>query len=62
MNDILHQRRHRFDALFGLLTGRGAAPLPPTAHLHRDVGLPEDSPQTLPSRITLHALAHRSFR
>ncbi len=35
MHDHLRQRRHRFDALAGLLTGLGAASRPATAHRPR---------------------------
>ncbi len=62
MNDIPRHRRHRFNALFTLLTGRGAAPPPRNPHLLRDVGLSEPAAPNQPSRITLMALAHRAIR
>ena len=62
MHDILHHRRHRFDALFTLLTGHGARSLPQSAHLCRDVGLPEPTAPFQPSRIALMALAHHASR
>lgn len=60
MNDILHHRRHRFDALFALLTGRDTALVPQTPHLLRDIGLAEPLKPVVPSRMTPLALAFRA--
>lgn len=40
MQDLLTTRRHRFDALFALLTGTRVAGLPRDPRLRRDIGLP----------------------
>lgn len=37
MNALLHRRRHRFDALFELLTGRSADSGPQRPDLPRDI-------------------------
>lgn len=62
MPDTLYHRRHRFDALFAMLTGRGTAYLPQNAPRLRDVGLPETTTPIQPSRTTLMALADRPSR
>ncbi len=55
MTDLLHLRRHRFDALHSLLVGhlRGktAGAFMASNHLRRDVGLPEAP--TPPSQVDL---------
>lgn len=53
MYDILHHRRHRFDALYTLLTGRGATSLPRNAQLPSDVGLSD--PAGSDSAVAHHA-------
>lgn len=60
MNDILHHRRHRFDALFALLTGRDIAPVPQTPQLLRDIGVAEPLTPVVPSCMTPLALAIRA--
>lgn len=55
MYDILTYRRHRFDALFTLLTGQGTRSLPQIAHLCRDVGLPEPA-ATIPPAHHAHGI------
>lgn len=62
MTDILYHRRHRFDALFALLTGGENTGLPRNPRLRRDVGLSESVGRFEPSRITLAALVRRACR
>jgi hypothetical protein len=59
MHDILTYRRHRFDALFTLLTGQGTRSLPQIAHPCRDVGLPEPTPPIPPAHDALGIGASR---
>jgi hypothetical protein len=62
MKDILDRRRHRFDALFALLTDQDTALVPQDPRLLRDAGLSETRARIEPSRITPLALVRRASR
>lgn len=60
MPSMLTRRRHRFDALFAVLTGRGTPLVPQDPRLRRDIGLSEPFAPVEPSHFTLAALAHHA--
>lgn len=55
MSDLLHLRRHRFDALHALLVGdvrkKVAGSYTENNHLRRDVGLPETATRPTPFKL-----------